>query len=226
MPGFTEATSARGSRLFWDASILLASSLDIRETLDQLAHAIVPRFADWTTITIAEDDGVTRRVAGVHGDPARAAAMDEYLSSFPPENHRPTEMLRATASGQSIYRREIPDDLLAGFAQDHPGIAYQVEIGTTDGILAAIARGDADIGLVYNPPAHPDVRGIVTARQPLLAILPKNHPLADGSAPVPLRSFATEPSMASPVTTTTSGFSAFTRSTTRLRNRRSNVSPM
>lgn len=64
---------------------------------------------------------------------------------------------------------------------------------TTDGILAAIARGEADIGLVYNPPAHPDVRGVVSARQPLLAVLPKGHPLANGSAPVPLRSFATEP---------------------------------
>ncbi|MGH1588077.1 LysR family transcriptional regulator [Methylobacterium phyllosphaerae] len=75
---------------------------------------------------------------------------------------------------------DLLDNALAAFAQAHPGIAYQVEIGTTDGILAAIARGEADLGLVYNPPAHPDVRGVVSARQPLLAVLPKRHPLAGG----------------------------------------------
>ncbi|MEH3065636.1 MAG: LysR substrate-binding domain-containing protein [Methylobacterium radiotolerans] len=72
---------------------------------------------------------------------------------------------------------DLLDNALAGFAQDHPGIAYQVEIGTTDGILAAIARGDADIGLVYNPPAHPDVRGIVSAP----AAAPRRP--ADGASP-------------------------------------------
>jgi DNA-binding transcriptional LysR family regulator len=89
---------------------------------------------------------------------------------------------------------DLLDTGLAGFAQAYPGITYQIEIGTTDGILAAVAQGDADIGLAYNPPARPDVSGIVSARQPLLAILPKGrHPLAGTSAPVPLRTFATEP---------------------------------
>ena len=88
---------------------------------------------------------------------------------------------------------DLLDNALAGFAQAHPGIAYQVESGTTDGILAAVAQGEADIGLAYNPPARPDVSGIVSARQPLLAVLPKGHPLAGGTAPVPLRTFATQP---------------------------------
>jgi signal transduction histidine kinase/ActR/RegA family two-component response regulator len=131
-------------RFLADASILLASSLDIRETLDQLARAIVPRFADWTTITITEDDGVMRRVAGVHGDPARAAAMDEYLSSFPPENHRPTEMLRTTASGQSIYRREVADDLLSGFAQDEDHLRVLRALGCTSLVVVPlVARGQS-----------------------------------------------------------------------------------
>ena len=88
---------------------------------------------------------------------------------------------------------DLLDNALAGFAQAHPGLTYQVESGTTDGILAAVAQGEADIGLAYNPPARPDVSGIVSARQPLLAVLPKGHALAGAAAPVPLRAFATEP---------------------------------
>ncbi|MCJ2011425.1 LysR family transcriptional regulator [Methylobacterium sp. J-076] len=88
---------------------------------------------------------------------------------------------------------DLLDNALAGFAQAHPGITYQIEIGTTDAILAAVAQGEADIGLAYNPPARPDVGGVVSARQPLLAVLPKGHPLAGSSSPIPLRTFATEP---------------------------------
>ncbi len=93
---------------------------------------------------------------------------------------------------------DLLDNALAGFAEAHPGIAYQIEIGTTDGILTAVAQGEADLGLAYNPPARPDVYGIVSARQPLLAILPKGHPLVRSSGPVPLRAFATEPAVLLP----------------------------
>jgi signal transduction histidine kinase/ActR/RegA family two-component response regulator len=131
-------------RFLADASILLASSLDIRETLDQLARAIVPRFADWTTITIADEGGVPRRIAGVHADPARAAAMTEYLASFPPERHRPSEMMRATSSGQSIFRREVTDDLLAGFAQDERHLEVLRELGCTSLVVVPLlVRGES-----------------------------------------------------------------------------------
>ena len=88
---------------------------------------------------------------------------------------------------------DLLDNGLVSFAETHPSITFQVSLGTTDGILASVAQGDADIGLVYNPPAYPDVRGVVAARQPLLAILPKRHPLARSSTPIALRTFAMEP---------------------------------
>jgi DNA-binding transcriptional LysR family regulator len=88
---------------------------------------------------------------------------------------------------------DLLDNGLAGFAQAYPGIAFQVASGTTDEIRAAVALGDADIGLAYNLPAHPDLRGVVTKRQPLCAILPRHHPLAQTATAIALRGFATEP---------------------------------
>lgn len=82
---------------------------------------------------------------------------------------------------------------LASFSEHYGGVGYKITLGTTDGILAAIAQGDADIGMAYNPQAHPDVRSVVTARQPLFAIVPPDHPLKSGGVPVPLRTFAAEP---------------------------------
>lgn len=82
---------------------------------------------------------------------------------------------------------------LARFAQTYGGVSFKVSLSTTDGILAAIAQGDADIGMAYNPPGHPDVRSVVTARQPLLAVVPQDHPLKGSAGPVPLGTFAAEP---------------------------------
>ncbi len=93
---------------------------------------------------------------------------------------------------------DLLDNGLAGFSRAYPGIAFQVSSGTTDTIQAAIAQGDADIGLAYNLPSHPDLRGVVTARQPLYAILPADHPLARTSGAIALRSFATEPAVLLP----------------------------
>jgi len=88
---------------------------------------------------------------------------------------------------------DLLDNGLANFVTAYPGISFQVSLGTTDSVLSAVAQGDTDIGLAYNPPAHPDLRGVVSARQPLLAVLPKDHPLAGSSTPVGLRTFASEP---------------------------------
>ncbi len=93
---------------------------------------------------------------------------------------------------------DLIDNGLANFATAYPGISFQVSLGTTDSILSGVAQGETDIGLAYNPPAHPDVRGVVSARQSLLAILPKDHPLANAREPVSLRSFASEPAVLLP----------------------------
>ncbi|MCQ4159989.1 LysR substrate-binding domain-containing protein [Roseomonas sp. GC11] len=67
---------------------------------------------------------------------------------------------------------------LPGFAEAHPGLRYAVQAGGTDRILAAVAEGEADLGLAYNPPAHPALASAARARQPLVALLPPRHPLA------------------------------------------------
>ncbi|MGA2292869.1 MAG: LysR family transcriptional regulator [Bradyrhizobium sp.] len=94
---------------------------------------------------------------------------------------------------------DLLDQGLAAFAADYPGITFKVTSSTTDGILAAVAQGEADIGMAYNPPAHPDVRSVVSARQPILAVLPIHHPMRPTAGPVPLRTFASEPAALLPM---------------------------
>lgn len=91
------------------------------------------------------------------------------------------------------FLTDLVDNALAGFAQAHPGITYRVSLGGTDRILAAVAEGEADLGLAYNPPAHPDLRSMASAQQPLAALLRPDDPRARPDAAPGLSDFAETP---------------------------------
>ncbi len=131
-------------RFLADASMVLAGSLDIGETLRRLAQAIVPRFADWCTITLRDDEGAMRRILGVHKDPAHAAAMDRYLQGFSPAAHRDEVMVQAIEHGRSYFVPEVDDQALEGAAQGPEHLAVLRELGCTSLIVVPLlARGDA-----------------------------------------------------------------------------------
>lgn len=96
------------------------------------------------------------------------------------------------------FLTDLADNALAGFAAAHPGVTYQVTLGGTDRILAAVAQGEADLGLAYNPPAHPALHSLASARQPLAALLRPDDPLARPRAALGLRDFAGAPSAVLP----------------------------
>jgi signal transduction histidine kinase/ActR/RegA family two-component response regulator len=129
-------------RFLADASMLLAGSLDIGETLRQLAQAIVPRFADWCTISLRQEDGVVRRIIGVHKDPAHAAAMEAYLGGHAPDEHRSSAMVDAIREGHSFFEPQVRAGTLATVAQDDEHHAALQELGCTSIIVVPlIARG-------------------------------------------------------------------------------------
>src|SRR5262245_39366368 len=125
-------------RFLADASIMLASSLDMSETLRQLAHAIVPRFADWCTITLRGEDGVVRRLVGVHKDPACAEVMDEYLRGFGPDEHRSSVMVDAVRHGQSFFNAKIDAAALVATAQSEAHLRILQRLGCTSAIVVPL----------------------------------------------------------------------------------------
>lgn len=91
------------------------------------------------------------------------------------------------------FLADLLDNGLAGFGAASPGIDFRVMLGGTDRVLAAVADGEVDLGLAYNPPSHPDLLSAAIAHQPLAAMLPPDHPMASRRSPMPLRLLAQEP---------------------------------
>ncbi len=66
---------------------------------------------------------------------------------------------------------------LSAFVKIYPEIRYDLQLGSTQGVLDAIANGDADIGIAYNPVIDTRVRSLAISRQPLCLVAQPDHPL-------------------------------------------------
>ncbi|MFN8677446.1 MAG: PAS domain S-box protein [Thermomicrobiales bacterium] len=75
----TEAEDAL--RLLDDAGRALASSLDYEATLQRVAWIAVPRLADWCFVDLIDAQGILRRVAVAHADPAQRALASQAMQA-------------------------------------------------------------------------------------------------------------------------------------------------
>lgn len=156
-------------RFLADASIRLASSQDIGDTLRRLAQSVVPRFADWCTITLRQDDGTVRRIVGVHADPARAQTMEAYLRSCEPEPHRPTAMVETLREGRSYFVQRMDDATLAALAQGGDHLRLIRELGCTSVVVVPLLARGVSIGALALVTGV--ARGIVTLERAPVDVL-------------------------------------------------------
>jgi signal transduction histidine kinase len=122
---------------------VLASTLDYRAQLEQIAGLAVPGLADWCAIDLVEDDGLIHRLAVVHRDPekseAAAALRRRYAVLRPSDSHSIT---RVIASGESWFDPAMAEVRFVAEARDPDHLALLRELGFTGEIVVALkARG-------------------------------------------------------------------------------------
>ncbi len=94
-----------------EAAIELSNSLDYEATLAKVAQLVVPEFADWSTIDLV-DDGVLRRLAVAHIDPAKVELAQELADRYPPDPDAPNGAWNVMRTGESEFLRELTDEVL------------------------------------------------------------------------------------------------------------------
>jgi PAS domain S-box-containing protein len=141
--------------LLVEAGAVLATSLDLRTTMGQVADLTVPRLADLCAIDLLADDGSVRELAVAAADESVARALEELRARFPvdPEGEHP--IARVIRSGEPVLLPEVSEGVLcpigqgsehARFLIDHrchsAAVAPLVARGRTLGALAALRLGD------------------------------------------------------------------------------------
>jgi PAS domain S-box-containing protein len=134
------------SRFLADASAALAAVVDYESTLAKVARLAVPFFADWCTVHMAQPDGSLRRLAAVHGNPARiglANEMGERYPTRPDDPYGPQHVLR---TGQPEIAADVTEALLLTAARDDDHLRALRELGLRSYICVPLATRGKTLG--------------------------------------------------------------------------------
>jgi GAF domain-containing protein len=140
---YEEAETARQRLAFIaNASEVLARSLDLDETLDQLAQLTVPRLGDWCSIELLEEGGAIRNAATAHVDPEKVRLAERLRTRYPIDPNDRTGVANVIRTGRAEIFTEIPDQLLVEGARDEEHLRAMRELGLSSAIIVPLsARG-------------------------------------------------------------------------------------
>jgi PAS domain S-box-containing protein len=145
-----------------EATPALATVLDVRATLSNLARLAVPKLADWCAVDMVGDDGrTTEPIVVAHVDPAKVAMAEDLRKRFPVSPDAPTGMPKVVRTGVSELYAEVSDEALAANAQSpehlrilrelHVHSAMTVPLTARGRILGAMTFVFSESGRRYTP---------------------------------------------------------------------------
>jgi PAS domain S-box-containing protein len=128
--------------LLAEATGALISSLDCHTTLEEVAHLLVPKIADWCSILLMSEDGVVERELVVHADPAREQWARELLTQYPFDHDAPDGAAKVMRTRTPELVASIGPELLSRNARDDEHLRALGELGLQSFICVPLqARG-------------------------------------------------------------------------------------
>lgn len=126
----------------------LASSLDYKTTLDNLARLTIPALADWCVIDIVEEDGRISRLAMAHVDPTKEQLLQELKQRYQLDHHSTAPSLKVVADGKARLWTEIDQEQIARHSRDSDHFNLIVQLGACSMIAVPMITRDTIIGVI------------------------------------------------------------------------------
>lgn len=137
-----------------EASRLLSSSANYRDTLANLARSSIPRLGDWCAVDLLErgNDGAPsglERVALVHEDASKVALAEQYRLLYPPDlgDEQPRGLVDALG-GRSVLIPVITEEMLAAGARDAQHLAMIRSLGLVSIMVVPLIAGSTVLGAI------------------------------------------------------------------------------
>jgi PAS domain S-box-containing protein len=128
--------------LLVEAGAVLATSLDLTTTMEQVARLTVPRAADLCVIDLNDEDGVIRDVAVAAADPMIGRDLEALRRRYPldPDGQHP--VARVIRSGEAVLLEEMTDMSMRSFAQGSEHARFMIDRRYHSAVVAPLlARG-------------------------------------------------------------------------------------
>ncbi len=128
-----------------EASAILTSSLEYEKTLDNLARLVVTGLGDLCSIDMVED-GLVRRVALAHADPAKEKPFLKSEPTYTPDPKSGHPVLRVTASRRSELINNVSDAALKSSARDEKHLKALRALGVRSAMVVPLTAGSRSLG--------------------------------------------------------------------------------
>ena len=128
--------------LLVEAGAVLATSLDLAKTMEQVARLTVPRLADLCVIDLLDDDGSIREVAVAADDEQVARDLEDLRARHPldPRGEHPVALV--IRRGEPQLLAEMTNSLLRSFAQGSEHARFMIDHDYRSAVVAPLpARG-------------------------------------------------------------------------------------
>ena len=129
-----------------DVSTRLAKSMDLDETLEQLARAAVPTLAEFCTIVTVGARGQLTTTAVAHVDAALADQVFELYQRYPPRLDTAHGAGRVIRTGRHEVIHEITDELLQAQAADEDHLAMLRSLDVGSALTLPLRASDVVVG--------------------------------------------------------------------------------
>jgi signal transduction histidine kinase/PAS domain-containing protein len=140
--------AAESAHYLSKASELLARSLHPEQTLEELAHLIVPHFADWCAVSILDEKDEPKQLVVAHVDPEKVKWAKEINRRYPPDPNAPTGVPQVIRTGKPELYPDIPDELLVAGAIDEEHLRLSREVGLRSAIVVPLSTPERTFGAI------------------------------------------------------------------------------
>jgi PAS domain S-box-containing protein len=128
--------------LLLEAGAVLASSLELATTMNQVAGLTVPRLADLCVIDLRDADGSIREVAVVAADPRIAGPLEALRREYPLDPDGGHPVARVIRDGEPQLLSEMTAELMQSFAQGSEHARFMIDHRYHSAVVAPlVARG-------------------------------------------------------------------------------------
>jgi two-component sensor histidine kinase len=136
------------SQFLLDATRLLSSSLDYEGTLQRVGQLSVPRFADWCSVLVVDDDLTVNRFSVSHSDPEKVKLAEKIFKQLTPSSSSQAGAFKVISTGRSLLYEDLPDSFLKNFAQDEEQLSVLHGLGLKSYLCVPLIARHRIIGAI------------------------------------------------------------------------------
>ncbi|HWB11450.1 MAG TPA: ATP-binding protein [Pirellulales bacterium] len=136
------------ARFLANASEALAGLDDYESALENVVQLAVPTFADWAAVDLFDDQGVLRRVAVAHVDPAKVELVHEVHRRYPTDPNARHGIWNIVRNGRSELVSEITEELLSTCARDADHLRLLQDVGLRSYLGIPLAVRGRVLGMI------------------------------------------------------------------------------